>query len=69
MTKEEALTMLEKAPRSQTKKSHTNQSFTELQAYELVRGWIAKLPDGETLSRIMEKRVHQIAKNQVCPRY
>ena len=67
MTKTQALELLKTAPRNSTP-SRVNPSFTTAQATEIVESAIDDSRDG-TLSKLMEKRVWQVVKNQKRPRY
>ena len=69
MNKEKALELMENAPRSKTKKSRPCPPMSEYQAYTLIQDWLVKLPPGHKISGMLEKRVWQIAKNQIKPRY
>jgi hypothetical protein len=68
ITREEALKMLEIAPKSELIKSKVNPSFTQFQAHDLIYRCVEKYPDGGKITGIMETRVHQICKNQRRPR-
>jgi hypothetical protein len=65
MTKDEALTMLASAPRS-NKVSRLNPGVTVSQAIDIVAEGIKSLPDGE-LRELMVKRVYQVSRNQKRP--
>jgi hypothetical protein len=67
MTKDEALTMLANAPRG-NEPSRVNPNLTVTQGIEIVMAAIAEYEDGKILPPLMEKRVHQVCKNQRRPR-
>jgi len=69
MTKEEALKMLETAPRSVEKKSALNQNLTQDQAVTIVVNGIKACRDNTIIPEIFEKRVYQVCKNQKHPKY
>lgn len=73
MTLEEANALLDNAPISD-KPSRINKGITQAQAVDIVRKGINGGPrafskDGINLDPIMEKRVHQVSRNQSRPRY
>lgn len=49
--------------------SKVNPSMTTLQAVEIVEAGIAKMKEDEVLSHLFEKRVHQVYRNQINPRF
>ena len=77
MTLKEALTLLDAAPASD-RPSRINPGLTEAQAVEIVRKGISLMgrpvgllpcePD-DRISDLAEKRVHQVSRNQLRPRY
>ncbi len=69
MTKEEALELLETAPQDEYIPSRVNLGLSQAMAVNIVRNGIEEFPDGTKLSRLFEKRVWQVAKNQVGPRF
>lgn len=73
MTLQEANALLDAAPVSD-KPSRINKGITQAQAVEIVRKGINSGPralaaDGINLDPLMEKRVHQVSRNQRRPRY
>lgn len=72
MTFNEAAILLAKAPRSD-KPSRLNANISENQAVIIVGEYIGSEIDkgkgDQQLDYIMEKRVHQVTKNQVRPRF
>jgi hypothetical protein len=73
MTLQEANELLDNCELSD-KPSRINKSMTQAQAVEIVRKGInsgprALAPDGINLDPMMEKRVHQVTRNQVRPRF
>ena len=69
MNKEEALKMLESAPQSETKSAAVNKSLTQKVAVDIIRKGVSTFKDGEILTKLYEKRVWQVCKNQRRPRY
>ena len=69
MTKEDALDLLETAPQNEYKPSRVNPSLPQAISVKIVREGIEKFPDGTKLSGLFEKRVWQVVKNQVRPRF
>ena len=73
MTVKEAQEHLETAPCSETKKSRMNPSFSQAQMHKIIQDCIdeyaIKNGPNYVIPTIIEKRVHQIAKNQRRPRY
>lgn len=72
MTLQEANTLLDSAP-ANDKPSRVNKGITQAQAVDIVRNGINSGPralaaDGINLDPLMEKRVHQVARNQRRPR-
>jgi len=67
MTKEEALRMLANAQRGNTP-SRVNPGLTITQGIEIVTAAIESYENDTTLTHLMEKRVHQVCKNQRNPR-
>lgn len=73
MTLQEANALLDTAPLSDNP-SRINKAITQAQAVEIVRKGINAGPralaaDGINLDPTMEKRVHQVTRNQSRPRY
>lgn len=69
MLAKEAKELLKNAPQSETKKSRINPSLTEKQAFDIVNKCIQKMSDDEELDSLIEKRVYQITRNQLRPRF
>ena len=68
MTKEEGIKLLSTAPKDD-KPSRLNPSLTRQQGFDIVEKYLLGLPEGAVLPHLMEKRVHQIARDQKMPRY
>ena len=68
MTKEEALKLLETAPQSDAK-SRVNPSFSQRVSVKIVRKGIESIPDGYKLNKLFEKRVWQVVRNQIRPKF
>ena len=68
MNKEEALKILEDAPKDD-KTSRVNINFTTAKITEIIYNSVVALPDGKKLSPLHEKRVWQAVKNQRRPKY
>ena len=68
MKKEEALELLETAPRDD-QFSRVNTNLTRKQSTEIVEGAIETYRDGQTLTSLTEKRVWQVTKDRKRPSY
>ena len=68
MKVKEAKELLAQAPRTSTKWK-ANPVLTCEQAVGIVERGLAEKDDDEILDSLYEKRVHQVVKNQRCPRY
>jgi hypothetical protein len=68
MTKEEALKMLDAAPKSH-KPSKVNRSISIAQGVQIIKDYIVTLEPGEVLKDLMEKRVYQVCRDQRRPKY
>ena len=69
MTKEEALEWLKTAPQDEYTPSRVNPGFPQVIAVKIIREGIESFPDGSKLNKLFEKRVWQVVKNQVRPRF
>ena len=69
MNKQEALDLLKAAPQDENTQSRVNLSLSQATAVKLVRDGIETFPDEANLSRLFEKRVWQVVKNQIRPKF
>ena len=66
MTKEEALKLLNDAP-ADDKPSKINKALTRKQVVKIVTDGIEIMQDGERVSEIFVKRVHQVCQDRQRP--